>query len=287
MPASPPGPEAAAAATPLADDDARPEASADATDGDAAVCPNCQTARVGTFCHACGQRLDRGRFTMRTLAREAADRLFDADFRLWRTLGGLTVRPGHVVRAYLDGQRRRYLNPFTYTAIGAAINLLIFSLAGLEEVYRQFLVERTDSMATDLFTPVQAAAYYDAMMAVTKQLALVNFLLVVPFTVLVRLTVARGRLNLAETAIFALYIFAHVLYLGLPTYLLMVAGASMMTTLMATLALYVVVVAVASYQLFEGKLLRTAGALAVLVVSYLGFSIVLEVALMAYALLFF
>ena len=242
---------------------------------------------MGAFCHACGQRLGRGRFTLRGLAREAFERVFDTDFRLWRTLAGLTVRPGHVIRAYLDGQRRRYLNPFTYTLLGAALTLLVFSGAGLEDVYREFLAARANASLGELFTPAQSAAYFDAMMASIKQIAFLNFLLVVPFSVLMRLTVARGRLNLAETTIFSLYVFAHVLYLSLPTYPMMAAGLDFMTVLAGTLVLYVVVVAVASYQLFEGRLLRTLATLALLVVSYLGFSIAFEAALVAYAMAFF
>ena len=74
-------------------------------------CANCGAARLGPFCHACGQKSEPLRLAIRHVAHEAFTEFLDLDGRFWRTLGTLLVRPGTLTIAFAAGRRTRYLRP--------------------------------------------------------------------------------------------------------------------------------------------------------------------------------
>jgi len=104
----------AAAAGPVSDAGAAAEVNvAAATDIPAAspYCDNCGTALTGRYCVSCGQRRESPVHSLWQFAKVAAEDLTHADSRLWRTLGALLFRPGHLTREFLAGRRARYLPP--------------------------------------------------------------------------------------------------------------------------------------------------------------------------------
>ena len=74
-------------------------------------CDNCGAAVSGRYCAACGQRLEPPVHTLWHFTRAATEDLTHADSRLWRTLGALLLRPGHLTGEFLAGRRARYLPP--------------------------------------------------------------------------------------------------------------------------------------------------------------------------------
>lgn len=83
------------------------------------LCPNCENRHVGPYCNECGQR-QLGRLTLWRLARKVAERVFEFERGFWPTVSGLTVDPGQVLRQYVGGKRRRYVNPASYFLVAAA-----------------------------------------------------------------------------------------------------------------------------------------------------------------------
>ena len=76
------------------------------------VCPNCNAAKRGRFCAVCGQN---DRNYQRSVYPVVADMLaetFEADSRLWRTIGVLFARPGFLSLEFSRNRRARYLSPF-------------------------------------------------------------------------------------------------------------------------------------------------------------------------------
>ena len=59
---------------------------------------------------------------------DLVDAVVGVESRTWRTVRDLTVRPGTVVRDYVDGHRARYVNPLRYAFIGCALWWLVVSL---------------------------------------------------------------------------------------------------------------------------------------------------------------
>jgi uncharacterized protein DUF3667 len=92
------------------------------------VCANCGAPLGGEFCAACGQRHEPHVHTLGHFATEAFESVTHADSRLWRTLGYLLVKPGHLSREFFSGRRARYLPPFRLYLV---ISLLFFVFAGM------------------------------------------------------------------------------------------------------------------------------------------------------------
>jgi hypothetical protein len=96
--------------------------------GQPAACPNCGTERQGPYCHQCGQRFLRARLSAQELLRIFASRFLDWEQGLWPTFVEMTYQPGTVIARYLDGQRRRYLNPFSYLTLCALLYAVVQAL---------------------------------------------------------------------------------------------------------------------------------------------------------------
>jgi hypothetical protein len=93
-------------------------------------CANCGTELVGTYCHACGQRVsDNPELALTPLLRQFADELIHLDFKTLHTLRAL-LNPGFLTREFLEGRRRRYLSPIKLYFVSAAIFFLAAPLAG-------------------------------------------------------------------------------------------------------------------------------------------------------------
>lgn len=94
-----------------------------------APCPNCATALAGPWCQACGQSSDDFHRSVRKLAGEAVEGVFEFDSRLWRTLPDLALRPARLTRRYLDGQRVAQIPPFRMFLVMVVIVFLAMGLA--------------------------------------------------------------------------------------------------------------------------------------------------------------
>lgn len=97
----------------------------------ASNCRNCQQIVTGEFCSHCGQRrndtLD-GRHAVRALAGAALD--IEGPWR--RTLIDLLVRPNILIRDYLAGARKRYVNPVLMLLLIIAAFHLLATLLGID-----------------------------------------------------------------------------------------------------------------------------------------------------------
>jgi hypothetical protein len=114
----------AAAAGPVSGAEAAAGAHAPGTPAVSARCDNCGAAVSGSYCAACGQRLEPPVHSLWHFATVATEDLTHADSRLWRTLGALLFHPGYLTREFLAGRRARYLPPVRlYLVISVAFFL--------------------------------------------------------------------------------------------------------------------------------------------------------------------
>jgi hypothetical protein len=100
-------------------------------------CPNCGAEREGEYCHDCGQRYMKVRLTGWELWWIFADRFLDWEEGVWRTFLKMATSPGTVIRHYLGGKRKTYLNPFSYVLFCAGLYVL-----------GQFLLRRLSGMTS-------------------------------------------------------------------------------------------------------------------------------------------
>ena len=123
---------AASAADPSAAPGARARPSRDAALSSGALegyCANCGTKLQGPVCHNCGQLADEFHRPVRGLLTEIIEGLFSLDGRVVRTIPNLLLRPGRITRAYLKGQRARFMPPFRLYIIASLVFFLLAPLA--------------------------------------------------------------------------------------------------------------------------------------------------------------
>ncbi len=92
-------------------------------------CANCGAKLQGPVCHHCGQLDDEFHRPVRGLAGEIIEGLFALDGRVARTIPNLLLRPGRITRAYLKGQRARFMPPFRLYIIASLVFFLLAPVA--------------------------------------------------------------------------------------------------------------------------------------------------------------
>ncbi len=92
------------------------------------VCLNCGTVLQGDFCHVCGQSGESLRRPFWSLLGESLETLLSIDGRIARTLPPLMLQPGRMTRAYLDGQRTRFIPPFRLYVLASLVFFVLVPL---------------------------------------------------------------------------------------------------------------------------------------------------------------
>lgn len=94
------------------------------------VCKNCGTAYRGNYCPGCGQTCKTQRLTTRHAIEHMFNALVSADRGFLHTCTDLVLRPGHMMRDYIEGHRIHYISPisllFVLSTIYVAVRFLIF-----------------------------------------------------------------------------------------------------------------------------------------------------------------
>ena len=88
------------------------------------TCKNCDT-RLRTdflYCPACGGKVIRNRITIKNLWTDVLERYFNLDNTFVNTFVHLFSKPEVVIEGYLQGLRRKYLNPISYLGIALTLS---------------------------------------------------------------------------------------------------------------------------------------------------------------------
>lgn len=99
-------------------------------------CKNCQTplSNENKFCPACGGKVVEGRFSIKMLMQDASKEIFGWDNKLFITVKHLVLKPEVLLKEYLGGTRRKYMNPLAFLTIGAAVSVLFFNVFSKEYI---------------------------------------------------------------------------------------------------------------------------------------------------------
>lgn len=89
-------------------------------------CADCATPLSGKYCHECGQKAHL-HHSLWHIAEELLHGLLHLEAKSWRSLSLLVRKPGQLSRAYLEGQRTRYVSPL---ALFLLMGFLFFFVLG-------------------------------------------------------------------------------------------------------------------------------------------------------------
>lgn len=91
----------------------------------ATVCANCGKDVTTPFCDQCGQQNPPPRLELKQLMSDFVSRIYGFDGMFLRTIKDLTIFPGHVSRAFIEGNRVKYVGPVGYFFLLTAMTILI------------------------------------------------------------------------------------------------------------------------------------------------------------------
>jgi hypothetical protein len=159
-------------------------------------CGNCGQALATRYCPQCGQH-QRGsrRLRVRDIAVNCLEALLDTNSALPATLLGLCRNPGQVCLDYVQGRRKRYLNPFAYLLIAVTLQIL-FSAALHAVGWLPKIADAVDALPDEAITWLLFAA-------------------VLPLAILWRKLFAASGKNFAENYLLGLYLVGQIAWLEL------------------------------------------------------------------------
>ena len=136
-------------------------ASAEAARDAPGVCPECEDALVGDFCHRCGEKRPEARdLSVRHFFGEAAQELTSVEHsKLFHTFRALLLRPGFLTNEWVAGRRRRYLKPLNLCLGILALSLFAFS------VYKPVSTYDLETMLTQSGQPPEALKPFEKLAA--------------------------------------------------------------------------------------------------------------------------
>ncbi len=102
--------------------------------GDMASCKNCDYKFDGNYCPNCGQKDNSGRIILRESLAEVFSAHFDLDAPLFRTIRDMFYRPGAMIRNYIFGKRKYYMNPVRYFLLMLGLYLIVDGITGFDPI---------------------------------------------------------------------------------------------------------------------------------------------------------
>ncbi len=178
-------------------------------------CKNCK-ANLRTdfkYCPVCGAKIVFKRITFRGLFTDIFERILNLENNFFRTIGHLTVWPEKVISGYMDGTRRRYLNPINYLTLSLALSGVLFYFM------KRFALDKMDFDVLGMGVNQEGSA---KLMEATMEYSNFVFILYIPVIAIAGfLSLNKKNYNIPEYIVAATYTLAHYSILTFPISLIM------------------------------------------------------------------
>jgi len=93
----------------------------------AGTCSNCGTPTDSPYCGQCGQAAHVHR-SFAAIGHDLLHGVLHLDGKIFRTLPELALRPGHLTRRYIRGERAKFVSPFALFLFSAFLLYAVYSL---------------------------------------------------------------------------------------------------------------------------------------------------------------
>ncbi len=102
-------------------------------------CKNCSTVleTESNYCNSCGGRVIRKRLSLKNLFEHISETFFNYDNKLLRTIIYLIKKPEDVIGSYVNGVRKKYVNPISF--FGLSLTLTGLSIFIIKKFYIEYL----------------------------------------------------------------------------------------------------------------------------------------------------
>lgn len=166
-------------------------------------CKNCDNSLRSdyTYCSNCGAKIIRNRLTFKNLLYDVTERYFNVDNTFLKTFLHLFIKPEIVVGGYIQGIRKKYLNPISYLGIALTLSgLLLFFL-------RKYALPKIDLEAFGESLKLETTR---KILNASLDISSFTFLLYIPLIALAGWLIFNKRShNVSEYAVTAIYSLTH------------------------------------------------------------------------------
>ncbi len=175
-------------------------------------CKNCENAlrTDHSFCPKCGAKIIRNRLTLKNLWYDITERYFNVDNTFLKTFWHLFTKPQVVIGGYIEGIRKKYLNPISYLAI--ALTLSGITLFVMRKKFMNGIDFSQFSGGQNLDNEVG-----EKIMTATMDFSSFIFLLYIPvFALAGRVAFNQRNYNMSEHLVTAMYSLAQYSIVSFP-----------------------------------------------------------------------
>ena len=170
------------------------------------------------FCPECGAKVIHNRLTFNNLWKAAIARYFDIDNTFLKTFVYLISKPDVVIDGYIQGVRKKYINPISYFAFALTlVGLQIFLI-------RKFIPGSLDY--SNLVAEGQQEFMRQSMDFLNEYTSVITMLFIPVYALMARIVFLRNKTyNYTELLVVFLYYSAEIAFISfLPTLILLAAG---------------------------------------------------------------
>ena len=175
-------------------------------------CKNCHTElqEHDDYCSICGGKVVRNRLTLKNLFAHISETFFNYDNKLLRTIISLFTKPEDVICSYIDGVRKRYINPINF--FGLSLTLAGISVFLIKKFYLEYFDLKAWMMSLEIFSnEFSQRALESYSTSDSMEYSSLIFAAIIPvFGVISRIVFYNKKYNLTEHIV--IYIYTMSLY---------------------------------------------------------------------------
>ncbi|MBT8258832.1 MAG: DUF3667 domain-containing protein [Bacteroidia bacterium] len=200
-------------------------------------CKNCESplSESYDYCPECGAKVIRNRLTIGNLFSHFIENFLNYDNKFFKTFWHLITKPEAVIDGYIEGIRKRYINPMSYFAIAITLtglqmfiinkyfpeymDISVISVKGSEEFTRNWMQVVSDYqslvfmlnipiyalLGTLVFWTLKRYNYTEFLVVFLYAVPQYTFLLFIPLFILMVLGYNTGELSLGLILVQFLY----------------------------------------------------------------------------------
>ena len=208
-------------------------------------CKNCGAELHGEWCHECGQRAMKGRWTVKSAFTQLFSAITNVERGFLFTIIQMAIRPGTVIKDYIEGKTRPYFPPFRYAFILVTISAVLTVWSGIfdtqQEAFSYF--EQADQTESQ-------AVFQQQLGEGIKRFLNLLIIIVLPFYALSTWLLLRKKgYNYAEHMIASIYLVGQTSFYGIFMVPLYFFAPDMMTL---SMGVSLIITAVVVMQIVNG-----------------------------------
>ena len=113
------------------------------------TCKNCGNKFEGNFCNQCGQKARTGKINFKYVLNEIGASVLQVDRGIIFTIKELFTRPGHSIRAYLEGKRVKHYRAISFLLVTSTIYALVAYWLGEQTILSDYVDGMVSGMTDD------------------------------------------------------------------------------------------------------------------------------------------